>query len=217
MHGTDGTNPDVPDAFDRATLGIRQIGDITIIGGREHGTGFAMTPGHIILCANMNVLEDAVRTAASGKRRFSPSAMDGAIHVGFQPLLCELYEEVRRERRTQRSPAGERLIQLLQGFVSISADVKLEEGISGQIDFAMARNDMTQMLLDAPADENKALGFIPDNALLAVGGGIAPTVFRTIADITVFEEEDLTAPVRLMQLASAGDGAFALMPGSFHQ
>jgi len=208
----------------REQLGERKVGDVTLVGGRNKGTGYALAAGHIVLSNNMNVLEAAVAAAAGGgpRARLAPQpagAADGRAYLQLRVLFAELRHEVQRWQQREGSVAAPRLLKLLDSAGGITADVRLDAAVAAALSWAIERNEATQPLLDTPPAKLEALGLVPDSALLAVGGNIAHLVFRTIADLAALGDDrepmQLHAVTRLLAAASAGDGAFALTRDSF--
>jgi len=209
--------------FTRAGLGTRAVGDVTLVGGRRVGTGYAVAGGHLVLSNSMNVLEASVAAAAGKGPRAEmappgPQAAkaDGRAYIQWRLLLDVLRHELERAvRRRGPSPAAERLFTLFAGGGATTADVRLGEDVSARLSWAIRRNPQTARVLDKRPAALEALALVPDTALAAWGANLARESFSVIGDIALLEEPQLAGAAKLVMAAADGDGAFAFTPGAF--
>ena len=233
VHAQDG-DPRHEGPLTRDGLGTRQMGDVTLVGGRAKGTGYAITATHLVLSNNMNVLEAAVAaaTGAGPRAKLAPPTAGPAsgegrglgrmkflLDVGIREIVSELRRD--DERRT-RAPAR-RLIGLLKAGADLTVDASLKTDPAGKpvLDVAatwdVERNLATGEFLDTPPAELAAFALVPDTASFAVGTNLARHVSTVVGDIaSAFDEDgEVNAPLKLVRAAVDGDGAFAMTQGVF--
>jgi len=209
----------------RDTLGTKLAGDVTLVGGRAKGAGYAVTANQIVISNHMNVLEGAVAAAAGTGPRAAlaphdPGATaDGRVFVHLGHLLAEGRGEVVRWAERRQTPnsqaASRRLMALLDGLDGLTLDLRVAEALAGQIGWKLHRNEATQAFLDIPPAKPEALAFVPDSALLAVGGNVARPIFNVIADAASLLDDRIGPVLKLIPPVCDGDGAFALTKGIF--
>jgi len=205
----------------RQRIGARTIGDVTLVGGRTATIGYALTPTHIILSNNMNVLEDAVHAATGkGPRATLPPALllgdaDGRFHLHVAHLLNPLNYELTRMGQRRPSRAVGRLTTLFRGTGFLTADLRIDRAVDLAASWTPTRNAQTARVLDTPPAKLAAFALVPDTALAAWGTNLGRQTFSVLGDIALLEEPRIAGAVKLVMAATNGDGAFAFMPGAF--
>ncbi|NQT52790.1 hypothetical protein HQ576_12095 [bacterium] len=227
----DEARPDGP--FDKAILGVKTVGNATLVGGRSKGTGYAITPTHVIFSNNMNVLEDALAAAelVGGGAKALPAPASTGPAAGeargfinsallFDMGKAEIQREVDRGRHSPQ--ALRRLMVLLDapGGVTLDARIaQLEPANAQRLHIAatwdMKANAMTQEWLATPPTDLAAWKLLPASSLFAVGTNLARPTFAVLAEIAMLEEPAMAGAVRLLMAGADGDGAFAMTPGIF--
>jgi len=223
LHRGAGPPPRFEGPLTREGLGARQVGDVTLVGGRNRGTGFALTKTHIVLTNNMNVLEAAVKAAAgTGPRaRLAPpgeaaAKADGRAYLHFGHLLWEVRREVDRWHLRRPSPASQRMLALLNSVGGITTNVRLTESASFDPIWYIERNDATRQLFETAPSKLGALGLVPDTALAAWGTNLGRFAFSILGNFANLDDEPgFGAAIRLVGAACEGDAAFAFTKGTF--
>ncbi len=217
----------------RDMLGAKAVGNVTLVGGRRKGTGYAVTDSHLVISNNMNVLEDAVAAAAAAGAAPSvllappgagPAAGEARGFLNTAIIFRMLKTELRRELDPRRgSPqAGRRLTALLDAPGGLTLDARilqLEPPAAQRIAVAatwdIQENAATKSWLATPPAALSAWRLVPKSALFAVGTNLVRPTFAVLTDAAMIEEPALAAAVRLAMAGAADDGAFALTRGVF--
>ncbi len=220
VHGEGDDAPRFRGPFTREGLGVRKIGDATLVGGRAKGAGYALTASHVLFSNNMNVLEDALHAAAGEAPRADVAAgpvgdADGRAYVNVAVLMGMLRHELARDlQRRGPTPAAGRLLMLLAGAGGLSGDLRVGGDVRGTLSWTIHRNAESAKVLATQPSKLEALALVPDTALAAWGANLARETFGFLGDIGLAAEPELAAPCKLVMAACDGDGAFALMPGA---
>lgn len=208
--------------FTREGLGVRTVGGATLVGGRTKGIGYALTPTHLIVSNNMNVLEDALNAAAGDPpgAAMVPLAAglanaDGRAYVGLDYLFGLLrYEMNRSILRRGASPGSARFLELLASAGGLTGDLRIDGGVTGKLTWQIKRNPQSARALDKKPSKLEAFALVPDTALGAWGTNLTREAFSVIGDIALIEEPQLAGACKLVMAAADGDGAFALTQGT---
>ena len=221
--------PEGPQAYTRDALGVRQVGDVALVGGRAKGTGYALTRSHIVFSNNVLVLEDAVAAAAADRARLAPPstpppAWEGRGYIDTAYLFQMLKQEFRLApggRGFRRSPpAAKRLAALFDAPRGLTLDVALAtEGgrttIPVAVTWAIADGDVTRPWLAQPPAPLAVLKLLPARTVLAFATNLGRPLLALLADLAATEEPALAGAIRLAAAGSTGDGAFAFTRGVF--
>jgi len=205
-------------------LARRRMGDVTLVGGREAGTGYAYTQTHVVFSNNVNVLEAAVEAATGTHPRARLETMPGTgagvrVRAYFQSahLMLVARQEIEREIRRRKNPAVLKKVEaLLRAPGPVTAELWMTDSATLSLSARIERNAGTERLLAIQPKALGALAIVPKDALLAVGTNFGRVAFSVIGDFALlFGEPEAAALFKLPVAATDGDGVFAMTRGSF--
>ena len=217
----------------RQKLGVREFGDVTLVGDRDEDRhkGYAIASSHLLLGGDLAILESAV----DGSTRARPAppqpphdarvALRAFVQSSFFCLEArkDFLRDLSHEDDYRKQQFLRRLIDYLDAPQGVTADIGLSRDPDGKprivasLTWATRPSDTTDEWLQTPAGEITAVTLVPDVAPVAFGTNLGRQMLRLQLDAARgmgIDDRGKVTAVRKAMAAIDGDLAIAVTEGT---